>query len=60
MPQFSEKAERTDSPGLCYRNSVFLYPVRLHVYCLQLVYTLLDVVAAELYPDLATGEISPQ
>lgn len=26
----------------------------------QLVYTLLDVVAAELYPDLATGEISPQ
>ncbi|XP_069690974.1 sorting nexin-14-like isoform X2 [Periplaneta americana] len=26
----------------------------------QLVYTLLDVLAAELYPDLATGEISPQ
>ncbi|KAJ9589467.1 hypothetical protein L9F63_017328, partial [Diploptera punctata] len=26
----------------------------------QLVYTLLDVVVAELYPDLATGEISPQ
>ena len=26
----------------------------------QLVYTLLDAVIAELYPDLATGEISPQ
>nr|CAD7598805.1 unnamed protein product [Timema genevievae] len=26
----------------------------------QLVYTLLDVVVTELYPDLATGEISPQ
>ena len=26
----------------------------------QLVYMLLDAVIAELYPDLATGEISPQ